>query len=549
MQDMRSIKNILEEIDGLTDIVECSKSILYDDNICNEVVNFTYHEMHFELALPKTFPYTLPFITTLDKIVHSHINKRGVVCLPNSSELLYDITDKENIVKLSIDAMKKLFLMGEKENYQEILYEFNDYLDIYSNCNCKIIPYLFNDLDRGYICIHNEFYFIGSNELLDDYKKKNKLSSLTNYSYLRLDLSSMPIVKYEQLSARDIILCLTDESLNILKKYKNNSTKQYYLLRYKNPDSIYNYILVTVFNDGLNLNNNGLLSNFKLEITPVFNRSFSFLRERGGSKIFKSKILIIGCGSVGSEICDLLASSGFIDIDIVDFDNLTFENGYRNSAGFNYLYIDKEYSKVITTKTYIESKYPDTHVNPIEGNIIDIIDGGNLDIKTYKYIVSCTGNSIIDNYINNYLYNNCINTFFILSWLEPYGIAEHILSIDTSKKGCFECFLKSSKSIQLCSNDNEYYKKRNNVCSGSFTPYGRISTVRLACNTVEIIVNNELGYEKLINKHMIHKGNLKTFFEVGFKKTKYMEYNDEKLNECSRDFIREGCNICGKFDY
>ena len=547
--DMLSLKNVLERIEGLTEIFECSESVLYKKNYYDQVVNFVYNSMHFEIAIPKSFPYRLPYITLLDKIVHSHIDERGVVCLPSVDEIVYDVSDQESIIKLSITALKKLFLMDEQENQKEILYEYNDYLGIYSNRNYEITPFLFEDLEKGYICIHEKLCFIGSNELLEDYKEKNKIATLTNYSYLRLDLCSLPKVKYDSISSEDIISCLTDDSLSSLKKYRNNSIKQFYLLRYKNPDFIYNYILITVENDKPNLKANGLLSNLKLKITPVQNRTFSFLRERGGSKVFESKVLVIGCGSVGSEICELLASSGFVKIDIVDADDLKFENGYRNSSGFYYLYLDKLYSKVLTCKAYIETKFPDTNITIFERNVVDLIESGKLNLNEYKYIVSCTGNSIVDNYLNNYLYKNNIKTYLVFSWLEPYGIAEHILSIDTEKKGCFECLLKSSYNIQLCSNENEYYKKRNNVCSGSFTPYGRISTVRLASNTVEIIVNNELDYERILNRHIIHKGNVKPFLNMGFKKTKFMDYTDEKLNEHSRDYIREGCNTCGKLDY
>ena len=546
---MRKLVEILKECDDLFEVETSDKSILYPCEFYSDVAKFTFEGKHFEIIISKRFPFELPRITSIDKVIHSHIDNRGVVCLPNVDELVYDLTDEEAIVKYSIAFLKKLFKMSNDENNQEILYEYNDYLSIFSNYDKNLNAYLLDDSENGYICIDKNLIFIGNNAFLDSYKKACGINSFTRYSYLSLNLKTIPNIKYANLSSSDILSCLTEDSLQRIQKYKNSNINQYYLLKYYNPDKIINYILLIVHATDSLIKSNGLLIENKIDILPVQNVSFEFLRLRGGSKIFDSKVLLIGCGSVGSEISDLLASSGFRDITIVDDDDLKFENGFRNSLGFSFISLNNKYSKADVNSYYLKIKYPDCNITPIKSDIIDLVKEGKIDLKKYNYIISCTGNTLVDNYINNYLYDNKIETYFILSWLEPYGIAEHILSIDTRKKGCFECFIKSPKSIQICSNDGEYYKIRNNVCAGSFTPYGRISTNRLAANTVEIVVNNELGYKQIVNEHIVKKGNMNLFFERGFKRTPNMDLSEEEISKYSKDFIREGCRVCGEFDY
>lgn len=552
---MLKLVDVLAGIDGISNIVSTDKSKRESDRFL-EIATFMFDGKRFEIAIPEKFPYKLPCITSLDKIVHSHIDSNGTVCLPNLDEIVYDTHNEDKIIQLSIYALKKLFSMSEDENYIEILYEYNDYLSIYTNYdNSDRKIYLLSDSKESVLTIckdknNKEYCFIGdSSPFLDEFKKENGIGAVTAYKCVRLDLKKVPMPKYNILTVRDIIECLDEMSLKTINKYKNTSYTQYYLLRYRNPDNVFNYILITGFLDKSIKKTNCLLYGAQLSIARVINVSLDYLRKRGGSHVFDDKVLVVGCGSVGSEICDQLAASGFNNLTIVDPDDLLFENGFRNETGLRYILFDKSFSKVDIMQFELKTKYKNTNVEVFKNDIVDSIKKKDIDLTEYKYIVSCTGNTIVDSFLNEYLYTNKIETILIIAWLEPYGIAEHILSIDTRKKGCFECFLKSPRSIQLCSNDGEYYKIRNNVCSGSYTPYGRLSTIRLAVNVVDMMIGSELNRSQIVNSHLIHKGKLDTFLEKGFKKTVYMEYSNEQLNKHNRDFIMEGCKVCGKFDY
>ena len=149
-------------------------------------------------------------------------------------------------------------------------------------------------------------------------------------------------------------------------------------------------------------------------------------------------------------------------------------------------------------------------------------------------------------FINNYIYEKNIKTKLLFTWLEPYGIAEHILAVDSSKCGCYNCLCKSKNNIHFAPEGIDY-KIRNNVCSGSYTPYGRISTVRLATLISEMILN-EYNNHCFKNQHIVKKGNFDTYLEKNYTLTEYAKFTEEQLKRMSSDFIFEGCEICGKYN-
>jgi molybdopterin/thiamine biosynthesis adenylyltransferase len=385
--------------------------------------------------------------------------------------------------------------------------------------------------------------FIGTNNRLFSKYIKSKEKKITYLNFLFLDLDDLPSA-FNEVSANDFFKCLSEKSKILLKKYNAKSNNQYFLLNYKNKD-IYNYILLEFTGCRSQANNLFLDENASLSIYSVRNVSTNFLRFRGGSDIFEDNILVVGCGSVGSELLDILASTGYNNLTIVDNDQMNYENTYRFSTGFFYLNNFQPKFKTDILKFELENKYPDVTITNYNADIIDLIENNLINLSDYKYIVCTTGNNILYKYINKYIYENEIKIKVIFAWLEPYGVAEHVLSINTENKGCYECYEKSSSAVNIASLNNSY-KIRNNVCSGSFTPYGKLSTISLACKITEILLNDSKRIELLKNKHNCKKGNCETFVNFGYQTTKYFNYSQEEIDNI---VTTEGMNLCVSTDF
>ena len=543
---MHKYEIILKNIEGISNVLKILESKLYSLFENKGVYSFDLLSKKFEIFFPKNFPIELPKITCLCDDIHCHVDKKRVVCLPQQEDVFYDFEDEKLLIIKTINSLKKLFSLDEQTIYHEMLIEYNDYLHYFENYS-SIDCLLFDAQEDGKLILEKDRILIGINGGLIEQYLKNKKNTL--YNYLSLTFNDVPKISYKSISTIDIVKKLTQESLKRLYKYKCNNSFQYYLLKYVLDNGISNYILVKVTNNNNNNNKLNALLDEKsnCEIMAVRNVSSNFLRFRGGSNLYFQNVLVIGSGSVGSEVLEQLAAAGFTNVTIVDNDLLKFENGYRNNSGFIYLNHLKEHPKAQIMADYLNVKYPDIKYNFLYMDIIEAINENKIDLNKYSYIISCTGNAVVDCFLNRFIYKNSYKTKIIFSWLEPYGIAEHILTIDSQNKGCFDCYLKSPYSINLSSGD-EQYKIRNNVCAGSFTPYGRISTTRIAANVVEIILNDINNIKRIKNEHLVIKRNINLFLNQGFKYTKNMELTQNQLDELSEDFIYEGCKTCGTYN-
>lgn len=543
MQDMHKYKEVLKSISELKNIVEKNKSIK-DRYKEGKVFNFDYLDYTFEIYFSDYFPLDIPKITKVRGPFHCHIDITGTVCLVNQEDVYYDIEDEEALILKTINALKKLLSMPSKECEEEIKIEYNDYLNFFDNFK-ENRCFLFEDVDKGQMFQKNETFFIGKNGIFADEICKED-HSITLFNYIKLKLDRVIPIEQKKLTTNDFFDCLCSESKAVLLNYKNRSNNQYYVLEYHSSIDTINYLLLNIHKNGnISFDNAFLDPTSDVTLYGVSNCNIDFLKKRGGCILTDKKILVIGVGSVGSEIVNQLVSSGFDNIDIVDNDILKMENGFRISAGFatlkDFYHI---YHKADILRSFFKNKYPNMKCNMYNEDIIHLIKNDRIQLDEYDYIISSIGNAVINSYINELLYKRGYSKKAIYAWLEPYGIAEHILCVDTKKKGCFACYLKSSSSINMVAGD-ENYKIRNNVCSGSYTPYGKSSCCRLAANVTEIISLDCANVSEMINKHIVRKGPVDYFLKKGFKKTKSMQLSQDQIDDLSRDFIYEGCNVCG----
>lgn len=546
MQSMLDYKEILEGIEDLKEIKEVTESKLYKGFSFKFLCTFDYLENTFELFIPQTFPIKLPKITAISKIIHSHISYEGIVCLPNQEDIDYDLSDSKGALIKTMNSFKNLFSNSEETELKEIEFEFNDYLPYYSNYSEKKCYLCSSNVkDKGQFVIDEDKILIGIDSILyKNYtRKSDKPNTRLNFTYL--ELSKLPKISYE-LKPKEIYDCLTEVSLEKIKKLKKNVVT-YFLLAYRLDNGIYNYIFIKIIASLGKSNNQFIAEDSKLTVFAVRDISFDFLRTRGGSQQIDDKILVVGCGSVGSEVIDILSSSGFMDITIIDKDKLKYENTFRNSTGFIYLNKLKEPYKISAIKGFVEAKYPDVKITMYEEDIVDFLNSKKVSLGLFKYIIVCTGNNVLQRFINNHIYEKNIKTKILFGWLEPYGIAEHILTVDSSKCGCYNCLCKSKNNIHFAP-ENIDFKIRNNVCSGSYTPYGRISTIRLATSISELVLNDYNNHH-FKNQHIVKKGNFDTYLKKGYSLTEYANYTEEQLAQMSSDFIFEGCDICGKYSF
>jgi|SRR5690554_837273 len=221
------------------------------------------------------------------------------------------------------------------------------------------------------------------------------------------------------------------------------------------------------------------------------------------------KIVIIGLGSVGSNLLHYLTKYPISEYCIIDPDILKVENVFRNKFGFNYL----NNFKTSISKNEILSKNPFTKVSSFNKSIIDVLKESPSTLEQYDYRFVILGISRIEKYLIEHFISIKSNKPIILIWVEPYMASGQLIYL------CPEDF---QKGIDLI-NDYPYHvlkknqklSKREGSCQTGYMPYSDIH-LNLFLSSINMILYN-LMIEKNNNTSKIFSwiGNIEELNGLG----------------------------------
>ena len=193
-------------------------------------------------------------------------------------------------------------------------------------------------------------------------------------------------------------------------------------------------------------------------------------RDEKQNQLRKSKVAVLGCGSLGGQVCRLLAQAGIGKIMIVDPATMRWENTGRHTLGARSVL----QSKAEAVGSEIKSAYPHlqgisaypVRFGPAEPGLLEELNHCNL-------IVSAMGNWAGDSYLNEQ--QRQVATFppVVYTWVEPHALAAHAVSIP-SKGPCLRCGFSDVGEPLFSVID---WPRGGDVlespaCDASFTPYG-----------------------------------------------------------------------------
>ncbi|MBB6622386.1 ThiF family adenylyltransferase [Clostridium gasigenes] len=335
----------------------------------------------------------------------------------------------------------------------------------------------------------------------------------------------------------------------ILKKVKNltkDNVKNYYILNILLADG--QTVLVGLRYDKKENNYSKIIpildKTKQWEITPIFVERIDDKRTliRGGA-ITSGKefnILIVGCGSVGSNLIFQLAQTGFKNLTIVDYDKLSEDNIYRHFLGKSRG--EKEKQKASLMKKEIESRYDEMNIIDINEDIFTLLETKKINLSDYSLIISAIGDINKERILNKYVIKEKVP--IIYTWVEAYGIGGHAVLINNSEKGCYNCLITGDLrcKVNFAGKSEIPFVKNFGGCLGTFTPYGSMDSMQTA------IVSARLAYEYLIqgikyNRVFSWKGDGRLFLENGYIVDKSFDDFNQGIGE-RRDIEFEGCVYC-----
>lgn len=536
----------------LLNVKEISSVCIAEDKINNDIeeaYRFTYLDDDFYIKFYKAFPGELPKFYMIHPKPLLHVAEWGEICIERIEDIDFDILDTESII---ISAFLSFFniINQSKPGQDDYLSEYGDYVKYFKKYNSDQKGYLFDGIVLDQIQMIKRYtakktQYFTSMELPSKNIVPVDLTKLTlDYSiYIPLDKAFEIKDIGSKLYLSDITKCINEQSkIEMQCLLKKHLTKQI-VVSIKNING-YLMVFSIIFEKKIE---NIDLDLEVISINQIKSLDIKYLKERGSANHKESKILIIGLGSIGSEILYHICKSGYDFVDICDFDYLEPNNTYRHFLGYFHAIpsdgkdINHEF-KTTLLKYEMQKRYPSVEIKAFNKSIERLLNGNEVDLNEYDYIINSTGNMISNKILNKYLYQNSIKTKVIYTWLEPFGVALHFFIANTLKKGCINCLLNSINNVRLSENDD--YVIQNDNCLGSFTRFGSIAISRLALEVVDILLKDDFT----TNKHLLIKGDYSDFLKAGYQLSKYKDYSIDLINELGKDVIYEGCPICGNYD-
>lgn len=220
------------------------------------------------------------------------------------------------------------------------------------------------------------------------------------------------------------------------------------------------------------------------------------VQRTNGSLMNHRDLCIAGLGSIGSNLCSFLFGHNNTSFTVIDRDTLTVDNIGRHLLGFNYL----GNNKALAICDHFRNIRPDVDITAICGHIEDYILDSRFNKGENTTLFVCTGDQMSERFVIGSIKNGSITCPVFFLWLEPYGIAGHMVYINPADGiDVSQIFNKNGLYVNNLIEDEEYIAKkdafteRDAGCNGKYALYsGNDVTLLLSAMFSEI--------EKLLNQ-------------------------------------------------
>lgn len=510
----------------------------------------------------KRFPFELPNIYINNKKQSyipniPHVTSNGYICYLDKEGVVWS----DDIVKTFdyiFHRVESIFF--EEDNEEGIQREFQYYFS-----QIKDIEYMFSCISEGDIVKKVKLYIDNKTDIkfafddnettnLNEVEKPQVVNAIYIPFYKILDIYVPNKYKFwsnEEIN-KLIYRCVSEENIAVLRKISKPSRQSYYILnillvdgqtvfiglRYDNKS--YNYKDVTKIPIILDENND-------VEIKPIYIERLDDKKSlvRGGAITNGDdfSILVIGCGSVGSDVTFQLARSGFKNISIVDYDKFSQDNIYRHFLGKSRNKANK--NKSILMKEELMNRYDNMQINAYQDDIFNLLEKRELDLKNYSLIISAIGDVNKERLLNKYIID--CETPVIYTWVEAFGLGGHAVLTNNGDKGCFNCLITEQLrcKVNFAGNSDKPFVKNFGGCLGTFTPYGSMDSMQTA------IIATRLSQDCLVNltkgnKVLSWKGNHELFEKNGYTVDETYE-NFNNVTGLRDDIKFDGCEYCNDY--
>ena len=205
------------------------------------------------------------------------------------------------------------------------------------------------------------------------------------------------------------------------------------------------------------------------------------------------RILLVGCGSIGGYLAEMLIKAGCVNICLVDHDVLHPNNIFRHLLGRGA--VGKYKSASLATR--LSEDLPGIKVRSVTQRLEDALQEGDVELNGFDTIISTTGNPNVNMFLDEELHRLGCRADVFFAWNEPLDIGCHAVYVP-GRNYCGMPHLPSYSSLFVRDIDGPYdvssYCERDQVflksesgCNGSFVPYSSDVSVKSALLVVSLL--------------------------------------------------------------
>lgn len=207
-------------------------------------------------------------------------------------------------------------------------------------------------------------------------------------------------------------------------------------------------------------------------------------------KLSGATAILIGCGSVGSQVAGMLAQVGIGHLILIDPQTLSWANVGRHKLGAKHV----DLRKAEELAKDLRENYPHLNVEYRNESWEDILQKEPHLFANSQLIVSATGNWSSESALNVWHQDHRHQVPVIYGWTEAHACAGHAVAI-LSDGGCLECGMSEFGSPNLPVTDwaGATTEQREPACGAVFQPYGPIELNHTNTMIAEMALDVLLG--------------------------------------------------------
>lgn len=201
-------------------------------------------------------------------------------------------------------------------------------------------------------------------------------------------------------------------------------------------------------------------------------------------------VVVVGCGSLGSTVVELIAKAGVGKITIIDHDFLGSENVGRHALGVSAVGLRKADEMARDLATRFPHLTIEGYAEPFERFPEDKLE----QLYSADLIISATGSWQVESLLNSVFCESEQFPPVLSGWLEPHAAAGHAIVVFKGQ-GCLRCLMDDLGNIRFPVTEWEDKHTMLSIpsCGGLFQPYGAVELTHVHALVADLSLDVLLG--------------------------------------------------------